>query len=68
MPSRTVWNDDFDATPEELSMLLVMTRQNLLRAQSLLAVANAELEELREFKQATEEARVSRYDSLNVPS
>ncbi|NLB68678.1 MAG: hypothetical protein GX804_03195 [Lentisphaerae bacterium] len=56
--------DDFDATPEELSMLLVRTRQNLLRAQSLLAVANAELEELREFKQATEEARVSRYEKL----
>lgn len=52
--------DDFDASPEELSMQLVRTRQNLSRAQSLLADANAELLELRQFKEAAESAQRER--------
>ena len=41
-------------------MQLVRTRQNLSRAQSLLADANAELLELRQFKEAAESAQRER--------
>ncbi len=57
--------DDFDATPEELSMQLVRTRQNLSRAQSLLAATNSELQELREFKDVAESAQIDRRTKLD---
>ena len=46
--------DDFDATPEELSMQLARARQNLMRAQGQLADMAAELAELRDFKAEAE--------------
>lgn len=46
--------DDFDATPEELSMQLARARQNLTRAQGQLFAMSSELTDLRSFKAEAE--------------
>ena len=42
--------DDFDATPEELSIQLLSARQNLAKAQARLVELEEELDELRSFR------------------
>ncbi len=42
--------DDFDATPEELSIQLLSARQNLAKAQAHIAAMEAELDDLRAFR------------------
>lgn len=44
--------DDFDATPEELSIQLLSARQNLAKAQSHADVIEQELDELRIFRES----------------
>ena len=41
--------DDFDATPEELSIQLLSARKNLAKAQAHISTLEAELDELRAF-------------------
>jgi len=42
--------DDFDATPEELSIQLLSARQNLAKAQAHIAAMELELDELRAYR------------------
>ncbi len=42
--------DDFDATPEELSIQLLSARKNLAKAQARITTLEAELDELRAFQ------------------
>lgn len=44
--------DDFDATPEELSIQLLSARQNLAKAQAHLATLEQELDVLRVFRES----------------